>query len=189
MRIFVAMVFLTLCSVQGWGSETADHRTKWNVYFSPHGGCTEAVIEALDQAKSTVLVQAYSFTSAPIARALVDARRRGVHVEVVLDKSHRTEKYSSATYVCNNAIPCFIDSQHAIAHNKVMVIDGQTVITGSFNFTKAAQENNAENMLIIQDADLAARYTQNWNAHRRHSDVYRGLRRNGRLQAPKHKFQ
>src|ERR1039458_7346670 len=85
------------------------------------------------------------------AKALVEAHRRGVKVEVVLDRSQRTEKYSSATFVRNEGIPCFIDAQHAIAHNKVMVIDGLTVITGSFNFTKAAEANNAENLLVIQD--------------------------------------
>ena len=183
------LVFLALWSGQALAAETAGDHTRWSVYFSPHGGCTEAVVEALGEAKSTVLVQAYSFTSAPIARALVDSRHRGVRVEVVLDKSQRTEKYSSATFVYNNGIPCFIDSQHAIAHNKIIIIDGRTVITGSFNFTKAAEDNNAENMLVIRDVDLAAKYTQNWNAHRRHSDVYAGLRRNGALQAPKHRFQ
>jgi phosphatidylserine/phosphatidylglycerophosphate/cardiolipin synthase-like enzyme len=50
----------------------------------------------------------------------------------------------------------------AIAHNKVMVIDSRTVITGSFNFTKAAEESNAENLLVIDDAELAKKYTQNW---------------------------
>jgi len=64
------------------------------VYFSPKGGCTEAVVDALGKAKQTVLVQAYSFTSAPIAKALVDAHKRGVKVTVVLDKSQETEKYS-----------------------------------------------------------------------------------------------
>ena len=122
-----------------------------------------------------MLVQAYSFTSAPIAKALVEAHRRGVKVEVVLDRSQRTEKYSSATFVYNNGIPCFIDAQHAIAHNKVMVIDGQTVITGSFNFTKAAEDNNAENLLLIHDAEIAAKYAQNWQVHRQHSDPYTGL--------------
>jgi phosphatidylserine/phosphatidylglycerophosphate/cardiolipin synthase-like enzyme len=101
---------------------------------------------------------AYRSRSAPIAKALVEAHRRGVKVEVVLDKSQRTEKYSSATFVYNNGIPCFIDAQHAIAHNKVIVIDGLTVITGSFNFTKAAEDNTAENLLVIQDADMAAKY-------------------------------
>jgi len=122
-----------------------------------------------------VLVQAYSFTSAPIAKALVEAHRRGVKVEVVLDRSQRTENYSSATFVYNNGIPCFIDAQHAIAHNKVMVTDGLTVITGSLNFTKAAEDNNAENLLLIQDTQMAAKYAQNWEVHRQHSEPYTGL--------------
>jgi phosphatidylserine/phosphatidylglycerophosphate/cardiolipin synthase-like enzyme len=110
--------------------------TTWEVYFSPHGGCTDAVIRELDKAKSTVLVQAYSFTSAPIAKALLSAHKRGVKVEVILDKSQRTQKYSSATFLYNQGIPVKIDAQHAIAHNKVMIIDGETIITGSFNFTR-----------------------------------------------------
>ena len=68
------------------------------VYFSPKGGCTEAVVDALSKAKSTVLVQAYSFTSAPIAKALTDAHRRGVKIQVILDKSNQTDKYSAATF-------------------------------------------------------------------------------------------
>jgi phosphatidylserine/phosphatidylglycerophosphate/cardiolipin synthase-like enzyme len=142
------------------------------VYFSPHGGCTEAIIRELNKAKSSVLVQAYSFTSAPIAKALLNAHKRGVKVEVILDKSQRTEKYSSATFLFNVGIPVKIDAQHAIAHNKVMVIDGETVITEAFNFTKAAEENNAENLLVIHDRKLAEQYTKNWREHDRHSEGY-----------------
>jgi phosphatidylserine/phosphatidylglycerophosphate/cardiolipin synthase-like enzyme len=65
-----------------------------------------------------------------------------------------------------------IDTNHAISHNKVMVIDGELVLTGSFNFTKAAQEKNAENLLIIRDPALAAQYTKNWDVHRQHSQPY-----------------
>jgi hypothetical protein len=101
MRACVAVLLLVLCAPSGWSAEIVNHPTKWSVYFSPCGGCTEAVVEALGRAKSTVLVQAYSFTSAPIAKALVEAHRRGVKVEVVLDRSQRTEKYSSATFVRN----------------------------------------------------------------------------------------
>jgi phosphatidylserine/phosphatidylglycerophosphate/cardiolipin synthase-like enzyme len=96
-------------------------------------------INALDHATNNVLVQAYSFTSAPIANALVDAHKRGVNVQVILDKSQRTEKYSSADFVARAGIPTFIDAKHAIAHNKIMVIDGYEILTGSFNFTKAAE--------------------------------------------------
>jgi phosphatidylserine/phosphatidylglycerophosphate/cardiolipin synthase-like enzyme len=132
------------------------------------------ITNEIGKAKTTVLVQAYSFTSAPIANALVDAHKRGVKVQVVLDSSQRTEKYSSADFIRNAGITCLIDDAHAIAHNKVVVIDGQTVITGSFNFTKAAEEKNAENLLIIHDPALAAKYTTNWTAHAKHSTVYRG---------------
>src|SRR3974390_3246653 len=127
------------------------------VYFSPHGGTTDAVVNALDHATNSVLVQAYSFTSAPIARALVDSQRRGVKVQVILDKSQRTEKYSEADFLKNEGVPTLIDAQHAIAHNKVMILDGYVVLTGSFNFTRAAEESNAENLLVINDPILAKR--------------------------------
>jgi phosphatidylserine/phosphatidylglycerophosphate/cardiolipin synthase-like enzyme len=75
-------------------------------------------------------------------------------------------------------VSTMIDANHAISHNKVMVIDGELVLTGSFNFTKAAQEKNAENLLIIRDQALAAQYATNWDAHRQHSQPYvgRGVR-------------
>ena len=110
------------------------------VYFSPDGGCTEAVVRELGKAKSTVLVQAYSFTSAPIAKALVEAKKRGVKIQAILDKSQRREKYTEADFLLHAGVPTWIDAKHAIAHNKIMVIDSHTVLTGSFNFTKAAEE-------------------------------------------------
>jgi len=113
-------------------------------------------VQALGKAQRTILVQAYSFTSAPIAKSLLDAHTRGVQMQVILDKSQRSEKYSSADFLSNQGVPTFIDANHAIAHNKVMIIDGETVLTGSFNFTKAAQDNNAENLLILRDPALAA---------------------------------
>lgn len=146
-----------------------------SVYFSPRGGCTQAVCDAVGQARRTLDVQAYSFTSAPIAQAVAQAQLRGVKVRVVLDKSQRSERYSAATYLLNHQVPTYIDSRHAIAHNKVMIIDGQTVITGSFNFTKAAEDSNAENLLILHDMpDLAERYTRNFELHLAHSEPYTG---------------
>ncbi len=142
------------------------------VYFSPAGGATAAVVQALNNAGNEVLVQAYSFTSAPIAEALVAAHRRGVKVTVILDSSQRTEKYSEADFLAHNGIPTLIDAAHAIAHNKVMVLDSAVVLTGSFNFTKAAEEKNAENLLVINDPVLAQKYAENWRAHARHSEPY-----------------
>ena len=81
-------------------------------------------------------------------------------------------------FLANQGVPTMIDANHAIAHNKIMIIDGETVLTGSFNFTKAAQDNNAENLRILRNPTLAAQYTQNWDAHRQHSQPYvgRGVR-------------
>ena len=128
----------------------------------------------MDKAQSTVLVQAYSFTSYKIAKALLDAHKRGVKVEVILDKSQKSDQYSSADFLANSGMSVKIDSEHAIAHNKVMIIDGETGITGSFNFTKAGEENNTENLLVIHDRKLAERYTENWVEHAQHSGVHTG---------------
>ncbi len=165
--ILVALIFVPACQMQ-----EPQSLPPIEVHFSPRGGCTEAVVKEIDAAENSVLVQAYSFTSAPIAEALVDAHKRGVHVGVILDSSQRTEKYSSADFVQHAGIPTYIDAEHAIAHNKVMVIDGQTVITGSFNFTSSAENRNAENLLVIRSPELAATYTANWNAHLKHSEKY-----------------
>jgi phosphatidylserine/phosphatidylglycerophosphate/cardiolipin synthase-like enzyme len=146
--------------------------TSVNVYFSPKGGCTEAIINEIEQAKKEILVQAYSFTSAPIAKALVNAHKKGINVQVILDKSQRSERYTSATFLMNAGIPTYIDYQHAIAHNKIMIIDMTKVITGSFNFTKAAEEKNAENILIISSKELAKCFLDNWQEHKNHSAPY-----------------
>ncbi len=146
-----------------------------DVYFSPRGGATEAIVREIASARSEILVQAYSFTSAPIAKALLDARKRGVRVEVVLDRSQRKEKYTSADFLLHGGIDTYIDSRHAISHNKIMIIDRITLITGSFNFTKAAEEKNAENLLVMKNnRPLADRYILNFAEHRNHSERYSG---------------
>ena len=150
-------------------TELIMRNTPVEVYFSPKGGCTDAVVAAISAARSEVKVQAYSFTSAPIAGALKAAHDRGVRVLVILDKSQQTERYSSETYLIHAGIPVWIDSIHAISHNKVIVIDGITLVTGSFNFTSSAEERNAENLLVIHDRQMAELYAANWEAHRHHS--------------------
>ena len=165
---------------------TSESSPRWQVYFSPNGGATDAIVRTIGGAKKGILVQAYSFTSQPIARALLNATKRGVGVKIILDKSQVTQKYSSADFFKNVGMVPLIDHKHTIAHNKVMIIDGTTVITGSFNFTKAAEQRNAENLLIIRDAKLAAVYAKNWELHRKHSKSYTGkapVRRGNRVHA------
>jgi phosphatidylserine/phosphatidylglycerophosphate/cardiolipin synthase-like enzyme len=150
------------------------NNTPAQIYFSPNGGCTEAIVKEIDNAKSEIIIQAYSFTSVPIAKALVNAHKKGIHVEIILDKSNKSEKYSAGDFIAHMGVTTYIDSMHAIAHNKIIIIDRETVITGSFNFTKAAEEKNAENLLILKNKKLAEIYIMNWYKHKDHSEKYEG---------------
>jgi phosphatidylserine/phosphatidylglycerophosphate/cardiolipin synthase-like enzyme len=143
------------------------------VFFSPNGGATEAVVREIDAAKSEVVVQAYSFTSVPIAQALLNAKKRGIRIEAVLDKSQRSERYTAATFLMNAGINVVIDDRHAIAHNKIIIIDRASLITGSFNFSKNADQNNAENLLILKgNKPLIDKYLANYRKHWDHSVPY-----------------
>lgn len=159
-------------------AQTAQDAATWvpqthiRVYFTPGDSAESAIVEQLLGANDSILVQAYSFTNPAIANALVDAQQRGLRVTLLLDKSHRTQKYSAAGLTSQGGVETLIDDRHAIAHNKIMIIDGQIVITGSYNFTKAAEKSNAENMVIIDSPTIAAKYLQNWQKHRNHSQRY-----------------
>jgi phosphatidylserine/phosphatidylglycerophosphate/cardiolipin synthase-like enzyme len=157
------------------------------VYFSPKGGCTEAIVQEIDNAKQSILLQAYSFTSKPIAEALVEAHKRGIKVNAILDSEQETANYSEADFLINEGIPTQIDAKHAIAHNKIMVIDDSVVITGSFNFTNQAEKSNAENLLIIRDNVLAKTYADNWNTHAEHSRQYEDKAKKDRDSTPERK--
>jgi phosphatidylserine/phosphatidylglycerophosphate/cardiolipin synthase-like enzyme len=144
------------------------------IFYSPKGGCTEAIVNTLHAAKQTIFVQAYSFTSGPIVNALVAAAKRGVKVWLILDRSNLTQKSSEADEAAAAGLPVLIDAKHEIAHNKIIIVDGETVITGSFNFSRNAEENNAENLVILRSKDVAARYTANWQEHAKHSEAFGG---------------
>lgn len=152
------------------GADITLREAPLSVYFSPRGGAENAVVAEVGRATETVSVLAYSFTSPAIVSALIEAHKRGVKVTLVLDKSQRSDQRSGTEEVVQAGILTYIDSRHAIAHNKVMVIDGHKVITGSFNFTKSAEERNAENLLIIESAELARLYQQEWDKHAGHSE-------------------
>jgi phosphatidylserine/phosphatidylglycerophosphate/cardiolipin synthase-like enzyme len=141
----------------------------WTVHFSPKGGATEYLDSVIGQTKDSIYVQAYSFTSAPIADALIAAKKSGKTVEVILDKGDLTGKGSVINSLTDAGIKVYIDDKHAIAHNKIMIIDAKTVFTGSFNFTSAAEHSNAENSIQLNDVNLAEVYKNNWDLHKSHS--------------------
>lgn len=145
------------------------------VFFTPGSGADVAVIDAIGRARQQVMVQAFSFTHRQIARALIAAGKRGVKVRFIIDKE-QAERFSGwlVSELAEAGIPVFLDAEHEAAHNKVMVIDpgapDAVLITGSYNFSAAAQYRNAENLLLFRGNDrLTAAYAENWRHHYSHS--------------------
>jgi len=132
------------------------------VCFSPGGNCTALIMSAIEDAQYSIHVLAFSFTSPEIARALIRAAHRGVSVQVLVDKSQLRERYSQVPLLLKEKIPVRVDMARGLAHNKTMIFDTQTVLTGSFNFTRGAESRNAENILLVRNPSLAQAYLNNW---------------------------
>ena len=144
-------------------------------YFSPQGGCTDAIIDQLTAARHSIELEGYALTSQPIADALAAAHRRGVDVTLVLDAAQTSEHREQARNLVHAGLPVYLDAQHAIADNRVILIDEQVIITGTFNFTPAAESENAENLLILRDQpQLQAAYERDFRTHLSHSQRYDG---------------
>lgn len=159
-RKFLAITLLSTClSV----SAIAQAAPSAEVAFSPNQGAAELVLKTINSATVSIRVAAYTFTSKPIALALLSAHKRGVDVQVVVDKSNATARYTAATFLANQGVPVRVDYQYAIMHDKFIVVDGGTVEEGSFNYTAAAENKNAENVLVLHDSDVAQRYGQEWD--------------------------
>ena len=160
----------------GTGSRVVASPSSVEVAFSPAGGATDLVVKAIVSAKQSIHVAAYSFTSRPIAKALGEARRAGVDVDVVVDHEQINKgSHSVVSYLLSMNIPVRVDIIHTLQHDKYMVIDGKTVETGSFNYTAAAEQHNAENVLVLWNApQLAAAYADNWKSLWDQAEVYAG---------------
>ena len=147
------------------------------VCFSPKGGCTDMIIKTILAAKKSIYVQAYSFTSAPIVRALIAASARKVKVSILVDKSNVStieptcvgRDRTAMSLLPGTKVWYAVDKAHAIAHNKIMIMDENTVLTGSFNFSGAAESSNAENMIRLIGAPRAKLYLDNWKVHQKHA--------------------
>jgi phospholipase D len=148
---------------------TSIAETSIQVRFSPGGQCLQFTQQAIALAQKTILVQAYAFTAPSIAEALIAAHQRGVEVKILVDRSQLTAKGSQVHRVRQQGIPVSIDVVPGIAHNKVMIIDNHYVLTGSFNWSNAAETKNAENLLLIADLQLNKLYTTNWHTRAAHA--------------------
>ena len=143
--------------------------------FTPGDDVAGEIVRAIREARKQVLVQAYSFTHDGIAQALIEAHKRGVEVKLIADREQTENmRRGQVTGLARAGVPVWLDGEHQSAHNKVMVIDaGQSyavIVTGSFNFTRAAQHKNAENVVFIGGNDsLVRQYASNWQRHLAHS--------------------
>ncbi len=180
MRRILLFALLSACTAaaqptQREGQETAPPqlpaRGTVQLAFTPWDNAEGMIVDCIRQARRQILVQAYSFTSRALANALIAAKRRGVDVQVLADREQTFGGEASRIPELEQAgIPVMLEVRYQSAHNKVMVIDpgsaDAAVITGSYNWTYAAQFKNAENVLILRHNDAVANaYAANWRRH------------------------
>ncbi|MEJ0229462.1 phospholipase D family protein (plasmid) [Klebsiella michiganensis] len=138
--------------------------------FSPEGTGLQLVLKTITTAQQDIRLMGYSFTSPEVVRALVRAKRRGVDVAVVLDWKANTGKNNHASKAAMNllvgaGIPVRTVSAYKILHDKVIVADGRNTQVGSFNYSRAADRSNSENVLVVwDDPAVAQRYLQHWQS-------------------------
>lgn len=166
-RILLSCVVLIGSIGAAW-AERADVQAA----FTPGDNIALTIVERIRAAQSSIRMQAYLFTDRRIAGALVGAVKRGVRVEVVADGAQ--EESGGAPHLAalrRAGARVFLTEMAGAAHNKVLIIDadrpGATVITGSYNYTRAANSRNAENVVIISGSPgLARRFVDNFDYHR-----------------------
>lgn len=158
--IVILLMLLPLAALADQRQASADV----SVCFTPGENCETRIVIEIDRARSDIRLQAYGLTSTAILEAFRRALARGVTVEAILDETNEQKRYGAARYLLLAGAHVWIDDAVAIAHNKIIVIDGRTVVGGSFNFTKAAQRRNAENVTFIRSREVAGWYLDNWQA-------------------------
>jgi phosphatidylserine/phosphatidylglycerophosphate/cardiolipin synthase-like enzyme len=133
-----------------------------SVCFAPEGDCAALIKREIAYADQMILVHAYSFTTGPgIAEALIVAKRHGIDVRVIADRSTPCANKSAIPILVAADIPVWIDDTAKTAHEKALIIDGKTVVEGSYNFTASAAENS-EDLMIIRSPALASQYERHW---------------------------
>lgn len=132
--------------------------------FSPSGTAQTVILDAIHEAQHTIDLAAYRFTSKPVSLALLAAQKRGVVVRVLADEKANSTQYTAVTFLANQGVPVRLNRRYKIMHNKFAVIDNQSVQTGSFNYSAAADKSNAENVIYLRGTPAtAAAYTQEFN--------------------------
>jgi phosphatidylserine/phosphatidylglycerophosphate/cardiolipin synthase-like enzyme len=137
------------------------------VGFSPEGSAQTLVLDVIRTAKHDIRMMGYDFTAPDIARALVDAQKRGIDVKVVLDARSNNGRASVAAMnvLVNGGVEVRTSDRYKIQHDKVIITDSRTVETGSFNYTSSAERTNSENAVVIWSfPDVAASFLRHWQS-------------------------
>jgi phosphatidylserine/phosphatidylglycerophosphate/cardiolipin synthase-like enzyme len=157
----------------------AEHKANVEVAFTPADDVAGMIVERIGRARQSVRMQAYLFTDRRIANALLAARRRGVEVEVIGDAAQQVSGgLPHLKALARAGVRVYLNASHAAAHDKIVIVDGGSaaaaVITGSYNFTHAAQAKNAENVVVISGNRLVTdRFVENFARHRERSRPWR----------------
>jgi len=117
--------------------------------FTPAQKCLPKILDEIDKAESSIKMMAYSFTNPKISEALLAAKGRGVNIEILIDKGQFEKNFNQAKFLKKKGIKVKLDNPAGLAHNKVIIFDNRTLLTGSYNFSKSAEYRNAENLLFI----------------------------------------
>lgn len=139
-------------------TEVTVEGTRIENYFAPEDDIQDAIVRGIGDSKAEIDVLAFSFTSEPIAKAIATRVRDGIRVRAVFDKTQAGNAYSQDDFMREHGVDVRLDGNEYAMHDKVIVIDTDAVITGSYNFTKAAETKNDENILIIHSPSLASQY-------------------------------
>lgn len=180
-RLAVMVPCGLLLSLPGHASQRFAGSGELEVAFTPRDNGQEVLLRFIAEARRSLLVQAFVFTSKPIAAALVKAHQRGVKVEVLADaQMNRRAQGNAVPVLLAGGVPVAFETAYRAAHNKVLIRDaegpGCGVLTGSYNFTWSAQNRNAENILIVRGhCELARAYRDNWQRHRAEAKTVRRL--------------
>ncbi|MCS7245377.1 MAG: phospholipase D-like domain-containing protein [candidate division WOR-3 bacterium] len=131
-------------------------------YFSPEEKPSRRIIEIIDQSQKTIDFMAFSFTHDKIASAMIRAHSRGVKVSGIFE-TRQVSKFSEYEKLKEKGMNVILDKNPKNMHNKVIIVDSSIVITGSYNFSSNADNENDENVIIIFSKEVALKYLNYFN--------------------------
>ncbi len=137
--------------------------TPINAYFSPDNDVERILLSRLKKARKSVHFMAFSFTSDPMGEEIIRLHKKGITVMGLLEKSGSGGRDSEYIKMKLEGIPVKLDKNRDLMHHKVIIIDESIVVTGSYNFSKGASRRNDENVLIIENRELAAEYLREFH--------------------------